>query len=540
LFRAYLCRAAKVSSLLRLRNFLIYGKKFIMKMHAFVIRLSVASIAAGPFLSPVWAIHDGVCRSPGVVVSNPYAAGKTLEAWKLIGGGNCSGVRISKEWIMGSAHCFFNSLDSEKVTFTTDTGSANGAGSATVDYKTCADPVIEFGYVTQGVDDIRVCRLVDSGTLTEPASYPVLAVMPAFSAANAGRLGGMLIGGMARWPFESECPGDSSANQKFTAQFGLIDLNGMDISRGIVEPTTQSVGEIQPYVVDADSGGGAFWLPPNGQDPALVGVISLRKPGGLQNVPWFFTADNLIKVVAYIKRVGKPTDQIPVIRTNPDYFVPTGPANSPAMMTSKPTVVATSPIVNTDITVTWTAPVTTPVAIDGYRVTMAQNGGLAQTKLVGPDLPLSVSFPGLTLSANGRVCVTPFGKDAGLATSAYSSYHTINNMDYAHAVLPGCTEFTNEVPAGVTSLASVIASRTALSSTIRTSWLSRDSVAKVFRVKQTTTFRSGPKRVVTQDLTSTSLLVSVTKGATLCTEVTAISAIKLIASNTSTTCLLSN
>jgi hypothetical protein len=524
---------------------------YAMKLNHSFINLAITSIVVSTVAPSVWATHDGICRTKTTVINNPYSTSvpkKALEAWKLMGEGACSGTRISKEWIIGSAHCFFPNNSGINI-FVTE------FGEAPVDIKTCSHSGLEFGYYQDvrlnQVNDISVCRLMNTGTLPDPVSYPALVVMPEFNKYNAGRFGGLLIGGGATWGI-NQCPGDELINPKHN-QVGLVDLNGIDIGNGPLDPTTLSGQREMPYVVGGDSGGAAFWLPPNGQEPALVGVISqVTKPGGFEAVPWYFTADNLNKVVAYIRRVGQPTDQVPVIRTTPDYFVPTGPAMSPGMMATSPTVVATSPVSNQSVTVTWTPPATTAVAIDSYRVTLAQNGVLKSTLWVPAGKELTASFDatkhGLITSANGRVCVTPSSDAAGLATSAIAKHMCIKfpdggtEMCYAKPVVVGCTDFNNdEAPmGGVTSLSSVITARTTTSSTIRTSWIPRDQVAKVFRVTQTTTFPSGPKRVTVKDVTSLSVSAAVTKGATLCTLVTPMSAIKLAAASSSTTCVVSN
>jgi hypothetical protein len=495
-----------------------------MKIQYSFTRLAIASIAICCAMPQAWAIRDGIVRTTDTIIVHPYLKEKKIEAWKLIGkdtdGDRCSGVRISKEWIMGSAHCFFSPDPATKMF-------SNEFGSATVDTQTCSNPPLEFGYTLKNnhqFNDISVCRLKDGGTFPGLANYPVLAVMPAFNENNSLKMGGMLVGGL------SKLGGEKSY------QVGLVDLNGVPYG---LDPETVSRKVSMPYVVSGDSGGAAYWLPPNGQDPALVGIISEMGEGGLPGVPWYFTAENLSKVVAYIKRVGQPTDQVPVIHTTPSsYFVPTGSASSPGMMTAAPLVHAASPTVNTSITVTWVQPSTTPVAIDRYRVTLTQDGVVSRTVWVASGQPLATNFTGLKVSANGRVCVTPSSDSAGFATSIYAGSGPGDNGGL-YPVLPGCTEVDNRAPAAVGGLSDAVVSRTSVSSTIRTSWAPTDLLAKTYRVTQTTTFRAGPKRVVTKETGITSMSTSVTKGATLCTQVTPLSALRLTGA-ANTTCVVSN
>lgn len=481
----------------------------------------LALITASTGLLPLqaWAIRDAIPVDTTTVIQHPYAPQKVVEAWKLVGGGSCSNIRITKEWIMASGHCGYGSGGG---TF------SNEFGSASVEGSTCANPVADFGYATDAdgylINDFQLCRLVNTGSLSEPASYPALAVMPSFSTANAGRLGALLVRGMAKFPWDPN-------------QVGLVDLNGVPLG---TDPTTLDLTRNLPYVVSGDSGGGAYWLPPSGQDPVLVGIVSQMKPGGLPNVPWFFTATNLHAIVNYIQTRGKASDQIPAIKTTADaYFVPNGPASSPSMMSARPTLRLSSASSNTGITASWTAP-TSVVTIDRYRVTLAQDGSLAQTQWIAAGQALSVSFSGLKTSGNSRVCITPSSDSAGLATAVYATRQPDALGPTARGVLPGCTDFDNRVPSTVTNLAGSVVSRTSATANISMSWSPQDSITKSYRVTQTTIFPSGPKRVVTKDVASTSVTTNVAKGATLCTQVTSLSELKVVGTQSGSVCVISN
>lgn len=83
-------------------------------------------------------------------------------------------------------------------------------------------------------------------------------------------------------------------------------------------------------------------------------------------------------------------------------------------------------------------------------------------------------------------------------------------------------------------------SRTSATTNISMSWSPQDSITKSYRVTQTTIFPSGPKRVVTKDTASTSVTSTVAKGATLCTQVAALSTLKVIGAQSTNVCVLSN
>lgn len=473
-----------------------------MHHHKLQLKASAVTVAVICTLccAPAFAIRDGVAVDANTVIANPFNPAKPIEAWKLVGHGDCSGIRISKEWVMAAGHCGFGVT----ATFSSE------QGTAPVDTSTCTDSAAVFGYsgVTR-VNDINICRLANQGTLKEPDSYPVLAVMPKFDPSNATKFGGLLLRGMAK--------------QSDTAplQVALVDPNGMPLGFDVA---TLDMSKNVPYVVNGDSGGGAYWLPPSGQDAALVGVISSLKgtPGGIALVPWYFTADNLTKLYNYIVARGQPTDQKPVIKTTPDAYY-SAPAAAPAPSMSSPPSLASTNGLASAITVTWTPP-SSNVAIDAFRVSLGQVGLLKQAQSVSAGLGNRAQFVGVETSANNVICVTPTNTSGGPATAAYSAS--------GEPVRIGCTSFDNRAPGtpAPTAPTSKLISTSGIYA-ISTTWpqpTSTNVAIRAYRVSTTTSFASGPKRTSTQNVSTTSASVTTTTGSTVCMSVAAISQLGVI------------
>lgn len=480
----------------------MYHRISVFKKNAVVI--AVLSVMA---CTSALAIQDGIPVDAGTVIANPFSPGKTIQAWQLVGNGSCSAIRISKEWVMAAAHCGY------PVTFTSE------LGSAPVDRATCSDSVAEFGYDQNAGyrNDIHICRLANLGTLTEPASYPVLAVMPKFDVSNATKFGGMLIRGMAK-PYATA-----------PLQVALVDLNGMPL--GFAPATVDPLKNV-PYVVSGDSGGGAYWIPPDGSDPALVGVLSTIKgaPGGIALVPWYFTSDNLKKISAYMIEHGQVTDQKLTLKTTDNAYYQV-PAAAPApSMTSKPQVFSTGGSGGA-ITVSWTPP-SSSIAIDSFKVTLGQNGALKQTQSVTSGLTNSAKLIGLEGSANSTVCITPVNTSGGAATAAYAIQ--------GKPVLLGCLPFDNRMPGTVapTPLTSTLSAASG-GYVMSTSWVAptNPNVAiRAYRVFSATSYQSGPKRTATRDVSTLTASSLVTAGSTICMSVAAISQIGVVGAYSTAQC----
>lgn len=474
--------------------------------------------------TPALAIQNGTDLTASLVLKNPYNTTKTVEAWRQFGEADCSGVRISREWVMAAAHCGY----SRNFSYLLDI-----ARKVDIDPATCSD-ASTFGYVYPN-NDLHVCRLKDPAALPGPATYPPLAVLPGFNLESGKALGALMISGhshLASTPY----------------QLALVDFQGMalaDRSGALyTDPVTGQVGlkavevsrtMLQPQVVNGDSGGGAYWIPPNGQDAALVGIISALRDGnaGIAPVPWFFTDANMVALVNHMKAKGQPGDQIPTIRlsTDPYYKVP-DTARPPAMMKAAPTVTSTGAYAT--LNATWTSPGGS-VPINQYRLSVAQNGTVTTWTVSGAAT--SAALTDLTFAPQSRFCVTPVSDTGVEATSVYAKQ---SPQDYAlvYPVTPGCVDFNNVPPKAVANLVTTASAPVSGMVPLNTSWTSADAAAKSFRVELTTVTSTGVKRTTVRDLTTTSVVSYLQPGMSLCTKVYARSALGVLSSVTTGACVV--
>jgi hypothetical protein len=492
-----------------------------------------------------WAAQSGTEVRPDLVLRNPFNPAKTVEAWRQLGGSDCSGVRISREWVMASAHCGFNPANG--FVYLKDVGTDfewhlwNYLDKrAAIDPATCSDWGtfgVKVVYNTQGVpdyNDIHVCRLMRPDLLPGPSTYPQLAVLPSFDLDTGKALGALLIGGRR------------TTTSNF--QFGLVNFQGMalaDRSGNILrDALTGELGlqaatvdreMLQPHVVNGDSGGGAFWLPPDGKDAALVGVISRIKSSvaGFPTVPWFFTDDNLTALIKHMESHKQPGDQIPVIRlsTDPYYKVPDN-SRPPAMMQAAPTVSSTGSYET--LAAKWVVPSST-VAINRFKLSLRQNGIL--TTWTVPASASSETLTELTMAPNSRFCVTPVNDISGEAVSVYAK-QTSSEFVPVKPVIPGCVDFNNLPPKAVTNLATVVSTRLSSLVTLKSTWRAQDAITTSYRIDQTMQYPGGPKRSVVRELLASSVLTTVQSGTTVCTKVYARTRLGVVSNPAGGTCVV--
>lgn len=473
--------------------------------------------------APALAIQNGTDLTPSLVLKNPYNTTKTVEAWRQFGEADCSGVRISREWVMAAAHCGY----SKNFSYLLDVNR-----KVDIDPATCSD-ASTFGYVYPN-NDLHVCRLKDPSALPGPATYPPLAVLPADWWDTGKALGALMISGhshLSTTPY----------------QLALVDFQGMALADRAgnlyVDPVTNQTGlnaatvsraMLQPQVVNGDSGGGAYWIPPNGQDAALVGIISSLRDGmmGVARVPWFFSDANMAALVNLIRTKGQPGDQIPTIRlsTDPYYKVP-DTARPPAMMKAAPTVTSSGSA--STLTATWSSP-GGAVPINQFRLTVAQNGAVTSWTVSGAAT--SAALTDLTLSPQGRVCVTPVSDTGVEAISVYAK-QAPTDYQLVYPVTPGCTDFNNVPPKAVQNLATTTAAAASGLIPMTTSWAAGDANAKSYRV-ELTTVSGTTKRVSVRDQTTTSVTSYLQPGLTLCAKVYARSSLGVLSNVASAACVL--
>ncbi|HET6787224.1 MAG TPA: hypothetical protein VFH49_04640, partial [Aquabacterium sp.] len=141
---------------------------------------------------------------------------------------------------------------------------------------------------------------------------------------------------------------------------------------------------------------------------------------------------------------------------------------------------------------------------------------------VGATSPLQVSVP-TSGSRYWTACVQAVNpRGPGNAAWVTSRYPT------ATFVTPGCSTFDMATPGGIgsVSMAAVRNTSTGLFK-VTSSWAKPvvpNVAIQAYRVSTTVLYPSGPKRVTTQDLTTSSSSSTVTTGSTVCVSVSALSA----------------
>lgn len=442
----------------------------------------VAAAAALLTSLPVHAVKYGEVPStaPGApAVVNPFS-GQTTDVWKLVGYLGCSGFQITREWAIHAGHCGIPSDQSR--TFSNHLGSSLVLGSKCV---------------RQGTYDFQLCRLENPAGLTALPQYPALSVVPSFTLDTASRFGSLMAYGRSNI-------GDGLA---------FIGFNGLPYNYTPAAPTSPQV----PFPVSGDSGGAAFWFSPTSPAPVIVGVLV----GGttLNNSPLYFNQSNLDFIRDTIVAAGDPA---PVLRTTAQNFTDPGGIQAPEL--AQPPLLSISA---SSGSVQWTTPAATP-AVSSFEVTLGRDGVLERRLTVQANQGNTSSFTGL---APGKytACVLPRNA-VGPANAAQIRLNVTTNPWYIVLTkTPNCASVDARVPqstvSGVTAAKSTVSSELSKASF---SWpaatpLPADMVISRYRLAQTITYPTGPKRTGTADVAATTGSFTVPKGSKVCVTVAALS-----------------
>ncbi|RZL01002.1 MAG: hypothetical protein EOP36_13360 [Rubrivivax sp.] len=435
--------------------------------------------------APAHALTNGLTPVEGNVI-NPLN-GQTLNVWKLVGEiggtGGASAFQIHRKWILSARHAAPSGR-----TFTSHLGTSQvgnciaGLGHAT--------------YEIVSPDDFVLCPLVNPTGLADYGTYPPLAARPVYTAANAGNFGALVAYGF----------GDRVGG----ATLAIVDFTGWPYeynpALGVLNQNTI------PWTVPGDSGGAVYWVSPTSTQPAVVavttgaGVVNFATPMSDTTIQWIRDT------------IAQHGDVPPVGLLASQHYTGTT-ANRAKPLDTPPTVTWNG----SGVTVNWASPANDP-SVQQYGVTFGHDGVLERSLFIAAGTGNNLVVNNLAAGANYVVCVRPQNA-VGPANPGDAGALSSNRWS-----APNCAAFDPRTPAA-RSLSINVAPTPSGLYTATASWtapaLTPAMVLGKYRLSQTITYPTGPKRTTTSELAgnATTYSASLSKGSQICLTLTPVTPI---------------